>query len=215
MSKSMNISLLALVVWLWQAVFPPILLAAEAEHPAQLTAYIGQGADANLVDLFPQALQGELEMEDTHLYALGYFYPLANPTWLQSSFDFLHIPNTRTGFETVIGKHKGLQDNWEADMAWQLRFSPLRLGPVGIRPGVGLGFSYALGRPSYEDGPKGHPEKRYRFQNFNIYELEWSLPDASRLALVTRIHHRSGMYGIIAPSRVGSNFLTLGLRFSF
>lgn len=215
MASSLNISLLALVVWLSLAAFPAILLAAEAEHPPQLTAYFGQGADANLVDLFPKALQGELEMENTRLYALGYFQLFTTPGLLQKAFDFLLIPNTRTGFETVVGKHQGLQHNWETDVAWQLRFAPLRLGPLDIHPSVGLGFSYALGRPTYEDGPENNPEKRYRLQNFNIYELEWSLPAASRLALVTRIHHRSGMYGIIAPRRVGSNFLTLGLRYSF
>lgn len=215
MGRSLNALILTLVAWLSLTAFPAITLAVEAEHPPQLTVYLGQGADANLVDLFPKGLKGELEMADTHLYALGYFHPLVNPTLLQRSFDFLRIPKTRTGFETVIGKHEGLQDNWEADIAWQLCFSPLRPGPLAIRPGAGLGFSCALGRPSYEDGPKGHPEKRYRFQNFNIYELEWSLPDVSRLALVTRIHHRSGMFGVIAPSRVGSNFLALGLRYDF
>lgn len=210
-----RVSLFAFVAWLSLVLLPSFSLAADAAHPPQLTAYFGQGADANLVDLFPKALKGELEMDDTHLYALGYFHPLSTPILLQRTFNVLRVPNTRTGVEAVIGKHEGLQDNWETDIAWQLRFAPWHLGPVAIRPGVGLGFSYALGRPSYEDGPEENPEKRYRFQNFNIYELEWSVPNHSSLALVTRIHHRSGMYGIIAPSRVGSNFLTLGLRYSF
>jgi hypothetical protein len=32
---------------------------------------------------------------------------------------------------------------------------------------------------------------------------------------VTRIHHRSGVYGLIAPSGVGSNFVVAGLRYKF
>lgn len=215
MPRLFNIPPLVIVVLLFMSIYPADLLAAATANSPQLTFYAGQGADSNLVDLFPKAFKGELKMDDTHLYALGYFHPLTTPDPIQTTFDFLHIPNTRTGFETVVGKHAGLQHNWEVDSAWQLRFAPLHLGPLDLRPGAGLGISYALDRPTYEDGPKDRPEKRYRFQNFNIYELEWSLPEVTRLALVTRIHHRSGMYGLIAPSRVGSNFLALGLRYSF
>ena len=33
-----------------------------------------------------------------------------------------------------------------------------------------------------------------------------------RLSVVTRIHHRSGAYGLFAPRGSGSNFLAVGLR---
>jgi hypothetical protein len=207
--------LLALLALLYVICLPMISLAAEADHARQLTLYAGQGVDSNLIDIFPKAVKGDLDWDDTWLYAIGYFQPLATPNLLQSVFDLLRIPNTRHGVEGVLGRHHGLQENWEVDAAWQWRFAGWSVGPLAIRPGVGLGFSYALGTPSYEDGPKDNEEKRYRFQNFNTYELEWSAPDTSRLALTTRIHHRSGMYGIIAPRRVGSNFLTVGLRYSF
>jgi hypothetical protein len=211
MSKTLNILLAALIALF----YIPMDSLAAGDHPRQLTLYAGQGVDSNLVDIFPKTVKGELDMDDTWLYAVGYFHPLSTPGLLQRIFDVLQIPNTRTGIDGVVGKHHGLQDNWEVDAAYQLRFAGWRLGHLGIRPGVGLGGSYALSRPGYEDGPKGRPEKRYRFQNFNTYELEWSAPDMSRLALVTRIHHRSGIYGIIAPARVGSNFLTIGLRYGF
>lgn len=206
---------LVLFILFYAMCSPNICPAAEPEHSAQLTVYAGRGADANLVDIFPKAFRGELDMDDTYLYALGYFHPLANPDLLQRIFEVLRIANTRNGVEGVVGRHHGLQQNWEVNAAWQLRFAGWSIGPLAIRPGVGLGISYALGRPTYEDGPKDNEQKRYRFQNFNTYELEWSAPETTRLALVTRIHHRSGMYGLIAPRRVGSNFLTVGLRYSF
>lgn len=206
---------LVLITLLCVVSSPAVLQAAELENSSQLTFYAGRGVDSNLVDIFPKAIKGELDMDDTWLYALGYYHPLGTPGLLQSVFNVLGVSNTRTGVEAVLGRHHGLQANWETDAAWQWRFAGWTLGPLAIRPGIGLGFSYALSRPTYEDGPQGNEEKRYRFQNFNTYELEWSAPDVSRLALVTRIHHRSGMYGIIAPSRVGSNFLTVGLRYSF
>jgi hypothetical protein len=180
-----------------------------------VTIYAARGADFNLFEIFPNMIRGESVMEDTHFFALGYFHPLITPEGMQRTFDFLRIPNTRTGIEMVVGKHSGLQHNWEVGATWQLRFAPLRLPLIQIRPSVGIGPSYALGNPTFEDGPKGDPEKRYRFLNYNIYELQWSLEQMPNLSLVTRIHHRSGIWGIIAPPRVGSNFLAIGLRYGF
>ena len=215
MVKSYRIPIIALTTLLLLAFSPLVALSAETMHSPQLTFYAGQGIDSNLVDIFPKVLRGDLKSDDTYLYALGYFHPLNTPSQLQSVFDFLAIPNTYSGIEAVVGKHEGLQYNWEVDANWQLRFAPLHFGSLEVRPGIGLGGSYALGRPGYEDGSKNDPEKRYRFQNFNIYELEWSLPDISSFSLVSRIHHRSGMYGLIAPSHVGSNFVAVGLRYSY
>jgi hypothetical protein len=35
------------------------------------------------------------------------------------------------------------------------------------------------------------------------------------LSITTRIHHRCGFYGVIAPRRVGSNFVAVGVRYQF
>lgn len=189
--------------------------AAADDHPSQLTLYLAQGADPNIFMIFPEMLRGESMMDDTYFAALGYFHPLATPGGLQKVFDLLRVPNTQTGIEALVGKHHGLQHNTEAGASWQLRFAPLRLPLLRVRPSVGIGLSYAIGNPAYEDGPRFNPEKRYHLLNFNIYELEWSLAKAPAVSLVTRIHHRSGIWGVIAPPVVGSNFLAVGLRYSF
>lgn len=204
-----------ILVLLSLALFTPAGHAAEADHPRLLTFYFARGADPNIFMIFPEMIRGEAVMDDAYLYALGYFHPLSTPGGLQKVFDFLRVPNTRTGVEGVAGKHNGLQHNWEAGAVWQLRFAPLRLPLIQVRPAVGIGLSYAIGNPAYEDGPKDDPEKRYHLLNFNIYELEWSLQKAPAVSLVTRIHHRSGIWGLIAPPLVGSNFLAVGLRYSF
>ena len=64
-----------------------------------------------------------------------------------------------------------------------------------------------------EDGSDDDPERRYKLQNYNAYELEWGLAASDRVSLVTRIHHRSGIFGLVAPPHVGSNFLAIGLRY--
>ncbi len=188
---------------------------AAAPQASAVTLYQGQGVDANLLTLLPDLFSGELRFEKTYFTAVGYYRPLETPRMLQSVFDFLHVPETDTGLELIAARHYGLQHNGEVDAAYLLRFSGLQLSSVIVRFGMGFGLSYALGRPSYEDGSVENPGKRYRFQYYGAYELEWGLASAPRISLVTRIHHRSGIYGVIAPPRVGSNFLTLGLRYSY
>ena len=211
-TKALRLPILALLLLV---LLTPAGRAAADDHPALLTLYLAQGADPNIFMIFPEMLRGESMMDGTYFTALGYFHPLATPGGLQKVFDLLRVPNTRTGVEGLVGKHRGLQHITEIGGSWQLRFAPLRLPQLWVRPSVGIGLSYALGNPAYEDGPRFDPEKRYHLLNFNIYELEWSLAKVPAVSLVTRIHHRSGIWGVIAPPVVGSNFLAVGLRYSF
>lgn len=203
---------------LFLAAFPHIdLRAAHATPPDRpaVTIYQGQGVDTNLRELLLDIATGDLKFDETYFTGIGYFHPLPTPYVMQRVFDFLCVPNTGTGLEAIVVKHYGLQNNWEADLAYTMRFAELRLYMLTLRFGFGFGLSYAFGTPSYEDGPRDNPSKRYRFQNYDAYEIEWGIASYPRFGLVTRIHHRSGIYGLIAPHHVGSNFITLGLRFSF
>jgi hypothetical protein len=189
--------------------------AGEQGGDSFVTLYLAQGVDHNLVEMPRVIVRSDIAWEETYLTAAGYFHPLPTPSLVQRAFDTLRAPNTQTGIETVIGKHRGLQDNWEVNAAYFARFAGASVGALRIRPGLGIGLSYAVGTPTYEDGPKDDPERRYHLQNFNTYEFEWSLAAAPRVALVTRIHHRSGVFGLIAPRHVGSNFLAAGIRIGF
>jgi hypothetical protein len=166
---------LPILILLLVVLLAPACRAAAEDTPSQLTLYLAQGADPNIYMISPEMLRGEPVMDDTYFAALGYFHPLATPTALQKLFDLLHVPNTRTGIEGQLGKHHGRQHNAEAGATWQLRFAPLHLPLLRVRPAAGIGLSYAIGDPAYEDGSRFDPEKRYHLLNFNIYELEWSL----------------------------------------
>jgi len=48
-----------------------------------------------------------------------------------------------------------------------------------------------------------------------LVELEWRLRGVEHLSFVTRTHHSSGVYGVIAPRNVASNFLVAGVRWEF
>jgi len=202
----------ALVV-LFLAGFPVTSAFALERGGRALSIYWGQGVDSDLLQLPGDLLRGELIFESSYLTAVSFIEPLATPAPIQSVFDWARIPSTTTAVEGIAVKHSGLQQNWEVNLAYLLRFRGWDLGPITAKPGFGIGLSYAFGTPSYEDGPSGDPERRYRFQSYQAYEIEWGLARRQRVSLFTRVHHRSGIYGLIAPRRVGSNFVTVGLRF--
>jgi hypothetical protein len=172
-----------------------------------------RGADHNLIELPEKIVTGNITWDKLYFTAIT-----AGKTrgTLGSSFASLNdtpFGAISHGYEVVLVKHRGLQNNVEAGGAYMLRTPTAYLGPVGVNFGTGTGLSYALGRPSYEDGPKDDPERRYRLQMLALFEVEWRLRDVKNVSLVTRIYHRSGVYGLIAPRNVGSNFLAAGVRF--
>jgi hypothetical protein len=118
------------------------------------------------------------------------------------------------GVEGVLVKHRGLQHQVEAGAAYTLTTPFLHLGPVATNIGGGIGLSHAFGTPSYEDGPREDPARRYHTQLLILVDMEWKLSTAKNWSLLMRVHHRSGAYGLIAPPKVGSNFLAIGLRYS-
>ena len=134
---------------------------------------------------------------------------------LGQSFDsFRDTPfaSVRHGYETVLVKHFGLQYNAEVGAAYMLKTPDLELGELGVNFGAGAGLSYAVGNPTYEDGSDNEPQRRYRTQFLALFDLDWHLIGSDNLSLITRVHHRSGVYGLIAPRHVGSNFLAIGIR---
>jgi hypothetical protein len=179
------------------------------------TIYHGQGVDTDLLEFPAKLLHGELPREDSHFDGVGLYIATPTPQLIERGGARLGLENLTTGVELIAVKHRGLQHNYETDVAYLLGLPPVSLGALRIKFSAGMGLSYAFGRPSYEDGPEDDPDRRYRFQSYNAYEFAWSLADYPDVAFVTRVHHRSGIYGLIAPRHVGSNFFTLGLRVQF
>ena len=174
-----------------------------------LTLYGGRLISNDLPQLGPDILRGRLGWRDSYFVGAGFSLPLSSPRWLPG----------RTGLTTSVEfigvRHFGQQDNLEVDIAYMLHTTYGEWGGLKFRGGGGIGPSLALGRPSAEDGPTRDPDKRSRFQHYIALELETSLMAHPGTALVLRVHHRSGVYGLVAPDGVGSNFMTLGLRYAF
>lgn len=179
------------------------------------SVYGGQGVDLNLRE-FPKAIvKGDLHAESTYFAGLGLAHSFGT---LGGSIEAVRgsaLENVQHGYELILLKHHGLQDNAELGAAYMLRTPDAALGELHVNAGFGAGLSHAFGTPSYEDGPVDDPERRYKTQLLLLIEAEWRWGAASHWALVTRIHHRSGLYGVIAPRFVGSNFVVAGLRYRF
>ena len=197
---------------------PGAASAAEAQTPVasppatSIGLAFGRGLDVNLPNLPGKLASGDLPWDDSRfvgLYAsregrtLGQASALLDRTWFR---------NVRQGFTGSLLKHSGLQTNWEAGVAYTLATPALRLGPVATSLKVGGGYSYAFSRPSYEDGPFAEPDRRYRGQFLLLVENHWRLADSDKWSVVLRVHHRSGVYGLVAPRNVGSNFLAVGVE---
>lgn len=180
-----------------------------------VSVYAGQGADHNLIELPGRILSRDLDWDKTYFAALGFGKDRGTLGESIESFRDTPFASIRHGYETVLVKHSGMQSNGEMGGAYMLKTPDLQLGRLGVNFGAGAGLSYALGRPSYEDGPDNDPARRYRLQLLALFDLEWHMIGSDNLSVITRVHHRSGVFGVIAPRHVGSNFLAIGVRHKF
>lgn len=177
--------------------------------------YAGQGVDLNLRELPGAVLRGDLQRESSYFVGLGLGKVRGTLGGSVEALRGTFVENIRHGYEVVFVQHHGLQDNFELGAAYQLRSPDLALAHLRVNVAGGVGLSHAFGTPSYEDGPADDPSRRYPTQLLILVEAEWSWDSLPQVALVTRVHHRSGAYGTIAPSGVGSNFVAAGLRYRF
>ena len=203
---------------------PFLLLAAACGGAAAQTSdgifdsvsvYTAQGVDLNLREV-PGALFGSgWNRESSYFTGVGLGKTVGTLGGSIGPLRSTFVENVQHGYEVVLLQHRGRQSNQELGVTYGLRSPNLELGQLRVNVGGGLGISHAFGTPSYEDGPKNDPAKRYRTQMLIQLEAEWSLASLPDWSLVTRIHHRSGAYGLIAPRFVGSNFIVAGLRYRF
>ena len=180
-----------------------------------LTLYNGRAVDSDLLDLPEKLLSGTLAYKDCRFTGLGYKRSFITPYTIGWMFGAANLSVPESAFEVVALKHRGLQTNSEVALAYHLNFAGAALGPVKVKPGFSWGFSRALGKPTYENGPRNDPERRYRFQHHLGLELAFTATESSPWSVISKVHHRSGGYGMIAPRRVGSNFLALGIQYLF
>lgn len=185
------------------------------QRPQSLTLYNGQGVDLNLREVPGAIFHGDLNRERSYFTGVGYARTRGTLGNSADLFSRTVFANVQHGYEVVGLQHRGLQDNAELAAGYFLRTPSLALADLRVNAGWAVGLSHAFGTPTYEDGPKDDPKRRYRTQFYTAFEAEFGLASVPAVALALRVHHRSGVYGLIAPRHVGSNFIVAGLRYKF
>ncbi len=171
----------------------------------------GESVNSNLIDLPSKSLKGDLEFEGHKLTGIGYQKDVAHPNFIASSLDYFGITDAKSSLELMAVQHYPQHSLLENVVAYHIKSRPFDWSWTKLTLGFSVGLSYVYGTPAFDDGGKDASNKKYRLLNYNAYEASfWNQKEDS--AVFFRIHHRSGMYGLIAPEGVGSNFLTLGIK---
>jgi hypothetical protein len=211
---------LALLLLLPAFAWTPAAAEQEAgvlDSPYSLTVFRGHGADVNLREIPGHILDGRIPWEDAWFTGVNFSYAWHQlPSIGLQPLD-IRIQGLRVEAEFQLTKHYGLQTNYESHAALGIRTRDLNpLFALEVNFALFNGLSYAMGRPSYEDGPGGGKTgRRYRLQNYIGIEMAVGWLTWPALQIVSRIHHRSGVYGLFAPEGVGSNFSAVGARWRF
>lgn len=175
--------------------------------------YAAQWADTRLPYLPYNAATGRLSFDDSYFYSLIVSRHLMNTD--------IFFPGTSLGFrdarlelEGTASLHDGLQNHGEVTLGVMLRSQDLDVGSLGrINFGWANGLSYALDAPAYEYGRtriRGYDT--VQFQYYMGFEADYAHAAWERFSVFARLHHRSGMYGVISPSKTGSNIIGVGVR---
>jgi len=110
-------------------------------------------------------------------------------------------------------RHSGAQKYWEFDgaiIARWLSFPWDRYVDTSFAAGEGL----SIVSEKSELEQRSHKESS-RFLNYLLFEFTFAHPEYKALSLVTRLHHRSGIRGLINDVHGASNSMALGLRYKF
>ena len=191
MQSRLAVMLIALMMFFAQQV--------HAQNNWFMTVYGGQNTGGSIDDF----ITFDNDFRDSYLFAVTGEKNLH--TWC----DLIRLEA-----EGQVVKHFGIQENWEFNglltLRW-LKFPWDRYLDTSFAAGDGL--SYATEVPVIER--QRHGEESARFLNYLMFEFTFGLPKYPRWSLITRLHHRSGVFGLFDGVHGGSNYLCFGLRYDF
>jgi len=110
-------------------------------------------------------------------------------------------------------KHWGYQDHYEVNGDVVFRWLPFPWDDfLDTSFAVGEGLSYATQNPEIEKEKNG---KTSKLLNYLAFELAFEVPGAPGWSLFTRLHHRSGVFGLFNGVHGGSNAWGAGIKYSW
>jgi hypothetical protein len=117
--------------------------------------------------------------------------------------------------EGQIVKHFEGQEHWEFNGLGAIRWLPFPWDKdLDTSFASGAGLSYATETPKVEEELRGDGQTA-QLLVYLMLELELALPDSQHWSLVSRIHHRSGAFGLFSGVTGASNAWGLGIKHRF
>ncbi len=189
-------------------------------HPAQAEPWkIGvvshKWAASRLPHLPRNIIRGELTFDESYLNGIIISRQFGvvdfQPGIMENLFDGIRLE-----MELTASQHRGIQEHSEVTAAVTSRTPDLETDLGDFSFGWSNGFSYASSRPDLERGRDGvRGEDTVQFQYYMGFEVEYSPAFLENGAMFVRLHHRSGIYGLVSPPKTGSNFIGAGIRFDY
>jgi hypothetical protein len=172
--------------------------AVYANNQWFVSYYIGKYSDTRLAQNL--LFESEIENSTVHVVSLGKQLSVIKK-------------KIAVELEGQIGFHEGLQDHQEFNGSFTLRYLDFPWDHiVDTSFAFGNGISYATADPYLEidNAENGHTS-----QILYYILAEWAFNIHPQWEIFWRIHHRSGIYGLMADRDAGSNFIGIGLRFRY
>lgn len=198
---------------------PLVVAAAMMGEPAfaqanerrwHATGYVSRWVNTDLLEVPQRAATGNLRFSDTNFVGGGLSRVIVPSFTVLLPFTDIAFSGNRIEVEGQLLRHFGGQQHWETTLALMFRTGQIPLaGGLSVNFAVGEGLSYASERPRFEGAVDVRPT---RFLNYLAFEAEFAHASVPGVSLVARLHHRSGIFGLIAPQKSGSNFIGAGLR---
>jgi len=184
--------------------------AQGSEREWHLTAYGSQWVNADLLEIPEFAVTGRLTSEEAYFVGAGLSRVIVPPFFIPLLGTDFAFHGNRIELEGQVLRHFGDQSHWEGTIALMFRTGQIPLfGGLSVNLAFGEGLSYASERPRLEGSVRVEPS---RFLNYLAFEAEFSHASLPGVYFVPRIHHRSGVFGLIAERESGSNFIGAGIR---
>lgn len=169
----------------------------ETEDVWSITGFVGQWDDSRF---------GEILSFRGGDFKSAYIGGLALNRRLATSFD----ERVQWEAEGSVYRHWGRQHLWEGNLAIVGRWTQFPWDQyVNTSLAAGQGVSLASRPPRPVEG-----DDTRQFLNHLLVELEFAPPGDGPVSFVTRLHHRSGAFGLYG-ARAGSNYINLGIRYRF
>lgn len=175
---------------------------ARIDSPSHsLTLYAGKYSDDTLGDIL---VNKPITFENAWLgvAALARIFPLLSPSH-------------QWEVEGQLGHHFVEQTHWEMNLVAIYRWKRFPWNHyLDTTIALGDGLSYATEVPPLELSSPSN-EGATRLLNYIVVETTFAPPWAKSWSLVTRVHHRSGIFGMFNDVDGGSNIVAVGIKFLY